>query len=67
VLSEHLLPASFQEVLGRSDVKRIDGVSAPICSLVDLVAMKRAAARGSDDLDLARLREAHGELPGDSV
>ncbi len=67
VLSEQLLPASFQEVLGRSDVKRIDGVSAPICSLVDLVAMKRAAGRGSDDLDLARLREAHGELPGDSV
>lgn len=60
-----LLPAPFTDVLGRSDIKRIDGVEAPICSLADLVAMKRATNRGSDELDLERLREAHGELPGD--
>lgn len=65
VLSEQLLPASFDEVRARADVKRIDGVEAPICSLADLVAMKRATGRGSDELDLERLREAHGELPGD--
>ena len=64
ILSEQLLPAPFDEVLGRADVKRIDGVEAPICSLADLVAMKRATGRGSDELDLERLREAHGELPG---
>ena len=65
ILSEQLLPAPFDDVLGRSDVKRIDGVEAPICSFADLVAMKRATGRGSDDLDLERLREAHGGLPGD--
>jgi len=63
ILSEQLLPAPFEDVLRRSDVKRIDGVEAPICSLVDLVAMKRAAGRGSDELDLERLSDAHGELP----
>ncbi len=64
-LSEQLLPAPFDEVLGRSDVKRIDGVEAPICSFADLVAMKRATGRGSDELDLERLSQAHGELPGE--
>jgi hypothetical protein len=59
-----LLPGPFDDVLGRSDVKRIDGVEAPICSLADLVAMKRATGRGSDALDLERLSEVHGELPG---
>jgi len=28
------------------------------------VAMKRATGRGSDVLDLQRLADAHGELPG---
>lgn len=65
ILSEQLLPAPFTDVLARSDLKRIDGVEAPICSLADLVAMKRASGRGSDELDLERLREAHGGLPGD--
>jgi predicted nucleotidyltransferase len=51
--------------MARADVKRIDGVEAPICSLADLVAMKRATGRGSDEVDLERLREALGELPGD--
>ncbi len=65
ILSEQLLPAPFDDVLRRADVRRIDGVQAPICSFSDLVAMKRATGRGSDLLDLERLREAHGELPGD--
>ena len=65
ILSEQLLPASFAEVVARSDRKRIDGVEAAVCSLADLVAMKRATGRGSDALDLERLREAHGALPGD--
>jgi predicted nucleotidyltransferase len=63
ILSGQLLPASFDDVLGRADVKRIDGVQAPICSFADLVAMKRATGRSSDLLDLERLREAHGALP----
>ena len=65
VLSEQLLPAPFDDVLARADVRRIDGVAAPICSFADLVAMKRASGRGSDQLDLERLGEAHGGLPGD--
>ncbi len=67
ILSEQLLPAPFDDVLARADVKRIDGVEAPICSFADLVAMKRAAGRGADLLDLERLTEAHGELPDDGA
>lgn len=63
VLAEQLLPAPFDDVLARADVKRIDGVAAPICSLVDLVAMKRATGRSTDRLDLERLSDAHGALP----
>ena len=63
ILSEQLLPAPFDDVLARADVKRIDGVDAAICSLADLVAMKRATGRSSDQLDLERLRDAQGELP----
>lgn len=65
ILSEQLLPAPFDDVLARSDVKRIDGVEAPICAFADLVAMKRATGRSTDLLDLERLRDAHGSLPGD--
>lgn len=67
LLSEQLLPAPFADVLRRADVKRIDGVEAPICALADLVAMKRATGRGTDLLDLERLRDAHGALPGDGT
>lgn len=65
ILSAQLLPAPFDAVLARSEVKRIDGVEAPICSLADLVAMKRAAGRSTDQLDLERLGDAHGSLPDD--
>jgi predicted nucleotidyltransferase len=67
ILSEQLLPASFDEVLARSDIKRVDGVPAPICSFGDLVAMKRATGRSSDEVDLERLRQAHGRLPGEQA
>lgn len=67
LLSEQLLPKPFAEVLAAADRRRVDGVEAPICSLDDLVAMKRAAGRDSDQLDLTRLREAHGSLPGDGL
>lgn len=35
----------------------------PICSLADLVALKRVAGRERDRVDLADLEAAHGELP----
>jgi predicted nucleotidyltransferase len=63
IRSEQLLPASFDDMLARADVKRIDGVQAPICSFADVVAMKRATGRSSDLLDLERLSDAHGGLP----
>jgi len=37
-----VLAARLRRRTNRADRKRIDGVEAPICSLVDLVAMKRA-------------------------
>jgi len=63
LLSEQPLPAPFDDVLARADVKRVDGVEAAICSFADLVAMKRATGRGTDLLDLERLSDAHGGLP----
>jgi len=53
----------FQQLLARAEVRKVDGVEAPICSLADLVAMKRAVGRERDLADLADLEAAHGELP----
>lgn len=40
-----------------------EGVQIRVCSLADLRAMKRAAARGQDRLDLEALEIAHPEDP----
>jgi hypothetical protein len=63
LLSEKIAGIPFAQLRGRADVKRVDGVPAPICSLVDLVALKRAAGRERDIADLSDLEAAHGELP----
>jgi hypothetical protein len=62
-LSEAVAGLAFSELLTRSEVRHVDGVEAPICSLADLVAMKRVAGRERDLVDLADLESAHGELP----
>jgi hypothetical protein len=49
--------------LERAETRRVDGVEAPICSLADLVEMKRSAGRERDLVDLDDLESAHGELP----
>jgi predicted nucleotidyltransferase len=63
LLAEKVASVSFADLLSRADTRRVDGVEAPICSLADLVALKRAAGRERDQVDLADLEAAHGELP----
>ena len=53
----------FESLERRSSVRRFDGEPANVVSLADLVALKRIAGRPAGELDLTRLREAHGELP----
>jgi predicted nucleotidyltransferase len=63
LLSEAAAGMRFSDLLARSESRRVDGVEAPICSLADLVAMKRSVGRERDLVDLADLESAHGELP----
>jgi nucleotidyltransferase AbiEii toxin of type IV toxin-antitoxin system len=63
LLPERGAPLSFAELTSRADIRRVDGVEAPICSLGDLVALKRIAGRERDLADLSELEAAHGELP----
>jgi predicted nucleotidyltransferase len=63
LLAELPSPLSFAELAGRAEARRVDGVEALICSLADLVALKRIAGRERDLVDLHDLEAAHGELP----
>lgn len=63
LVSEAVAGFKFEQLLARSETRKVDGVEAPICSLADLVAMKRAVGRERDLADLADLEAAHGELP----
>lgn len=63
LLAEQASPLTFAELIARADVRRVDGVEAAICSLADLVALKRIASRERDLADLSELEAAHGELP----
>jgi predicted nucleotidyltransferase len=63
LLAERPSPLTFAELFARADTRRVDGVEAPICSLADLVALKRVASRERDLVDLSELEAAHGELP----
>jgi hypothetical protein len=62
-LGERSPPLTFSELSLRADTRRVDGVDALICSLADLVALKRLAGRERDLADLSELEAAHGELP----
>ncbi|HEX5984174.1 MAG TPA: nucleotidyl transferase AbiEii/AbiGii toxin family protein [Solirubrobacterales bacterium] len=63
LVAEKTVRIPFSDLFARAGTKKVDGVEAPICSLADLVAMKRAAGRERDLADLSDLRAAHGELP----
>jgi predicted nucleotidyltransferase len=63
LVSERVVGIAFRDLLSRAEVKKVDSVEAPICSLADLVAMKRAVGRERDRADLADLEAAHGRLP----
>lgn len=63
LVSEKIAGIPFSDLFARAEVKKVDGVEAPICSLEDLVAMKRAVGRDRDLVDLADLEAAHGKLP----
>lgn len=63
LLAERTSPLSFTELSARAEIRRVDGIQAPICSLADLVALKRIAGRERDLADLKDLQDAHGELP----
>jgi hypothetical protein len=63
LLSESATAISFTDLMDRAEVRRVDTVEAPICSLADLVAMKRSVGRERDRVDLADLESAHGDLP----
>jgi hypothetical protein len=63
LLSEKIAGIPFPRLRERADVKHVDGAPAAICSLADLVALKRAAGRERDLADLSDLEAAHGELP----
>jgi predicted nucleotidyltransferase len=66
LLSEKAAGVAFEALRRRADTRRVDGVEAPICSLADLVRLKRSAGRERDLVDLADLEAAHGELPNTS-
>lgn len=63
LLSDMPSPFSFEELLARAEVRKVDTMPAPIISLADLVGLKRRAGRERDLYDLKSLEEAHGSLP----
>ncbi len=67
LLAELSPPLSFAELSARAEARRVDGVEAPICSLADLVALKRIAGRERDLADLHDLEAAHGQLPDSRI
>jgi predicted nucleotidyltransferase len=57
----------FGDLDGRASEVDIDGLTVKVCSLDDLLAMKRASGRPRDRDDLETLeaaREGHGPSPG---
>lgn len=52
----------YRELRERSLEVHVEGVTFHVCSYEDLVAMKLAAGRPQDEIDVADLRRARGEI-----
>ena len=63
LLAEEAPPLDLAGLLERAETRTVDGTRVPLCSLADLVALKRRSGRPGDLEDLAKLETAHGELP----
>jgi len=51
----------YRDLSERAIAVELDDLALRVCAYSDLVAMKKAAARDQDRVDLAALREARGE------
>jgi hypothetical protein len=56
----------YDELAPRATETELEGIRVKVCSLEDLRAMKRAADRPLDRLDLEALEIAHPEEPEDA-
>ena len=52
----------FDELMAASEEAVVEGIVIRVCSREHLVQMKRAAGRPQDEIDLADLRRAEGDL-----
>lgn len=52
----------YAELRARAVELEVEGVSFLVCSYEDLIAMKLATGRAQDEIDVADLRRARGEL-----
>lgn len=67
VMRGGLPPLDYDTVARRAEEADWDGQTVRIASLSSLVGFKRLANRPEDQLDLAKLKAFHGELPIDPI
>lgn len=51
----------FAELVARAEKRDLEGIPVLVCSMEDLLAMKRAADRPTDRIDIEALEIAHSE------
>ena len=58
---QHVAELTYADLAPDAEELQVEGILVRACSYRDLIAMKEAADRPQDRLDLERLREARGE------
>ena len=58
-------PMPWDQIAAGAEVRSVSGVSARVCSLDHLIAMKESAGRAKDHVDLERLREIREQRDND--